>query len=89
MEYNQIKYNHKLQLAEQYCIANNLSVEKLKKLRYIPLNGWSAFCGPPEKEYSGGGLLEDISSQPRAALIIHDDDTIETTIYTERFLSLY
>ncbi len=72
--------------AEEYCVGNGLSLEKLAAQSFYVFGDIAAFM--QEMEYHGKGLLEDFSSQPKPTLVYKvDDGTIETTEYTEQYLA--
>lgn len=71
--------------AREYCSQNGLSLNKLSKQIYAQLGDFAYFF--QEMPYYGGGLKEDLASQPRPTLEYDlKKGTIAPTQYTELFL---
>ena len=74
------------QAARSYCKDNNLSEQKLATQSCLYFG--EVICFMQDMPYYGTGLREDIESQPKPTLIYHiDSRVIETTAYTEKYLS--
>ncbi len=66
--------------AEEYCIENGLSLEKLATQSFYVFGNTAAFM--QEMEYHGKGLLEDFASQPKPTLEYDiKDETIRPSKY--------
>ena len=78
--------NEAKKIALLYCEEEGLSTEKFKSQQCYDFG--EVICFMQDMPYYGTGLREDIESQPKPTLIYHiDSRVIETTAYTEKYLS--
>ena len=74
--------------AEEYCKNEGLSLDLLKTQDLYDMG--DAICITQQMPYHGGGLREDISSQPRETLHYNvTKDEITATEYTEKYLKVF
>lgn len=83
---NELQKALAIEFIKQYCIENNLSLEKLKKQRFELSYNECGFFQP--SGVKPNGLLNDMETLPIPTLIIKHEDNqllIEETEYTEKY----
>ena len=76
-----------IEYVKDYCIKNNLSLEKLQMLRFTLSCNECGFAQP--STIIPNGLMNDGETMPKVTLIIRHEDgqlKIEETQYTKEFL---
>ena len=72
--------------AKEYCIKNELSLEKLSSQIFLYFGDYVGIM--QEMPYKGGGLTEDIASQPKPTLTFDvKKNMIFATEYTKQYLA--
>lgn len=72
--------------AAKYCVNNNLSLEKLASQTFLYFGDFVGVM--QEMPYNGGGLTEDIASQPKPTLTFDvKNNKIIPTEFTSQYLA--